>query len=144
MNLKINNSNKKGFTLIELLVAVSIIGIILALGIFGLQGARVSSRDARRKADLELIRSGLEIYKADCYSYPVALGSSLAGDDGSPSCLSSNVYISAVPGDVIETRSYLYVSDGITYELCAALEGDGSDTCSASCGETCSYRVTNP
>ncbi|MCK4588676.1 prepilin-type N-terminal cleavage/methylation domain-containing protein, partial [Candidatus Woesebacteria bacterium] len=61
---------KKGFTLIELLVVISIIGILLALSIFGLQGARKSARDSKRKADIELIRSGIEIYKADCNVYP--------------------------------------------------------------------------
>ena len=61
---------KKGFTLIELLVVISIIGILIAVSIFGLSGARESARDARRKSDLELIRSGLELYRADCNAYP--------------------------------------------------------------------------
>ena len=90
----------KGFTLIELLVVVSIIGILIALSIFGLQGARESSRDARRKADLETIRSGLEIYKADCNDYPPASkvvgGSPLVGDGSPTSCAVTNTYISFV------------------------------------------------
>jgi prepilin-type N-terminal cleavage/methylation domain-containing protein len=76
------NSNK-AFTLIELLVVISIIGILTGLSIFGLQGAREASRDATRKAALEQIRSGLEIYKADCDSYPIgnSLSSPLKGTD---------------------------------------------------------------
>ena len=135
----------KGFTLIELLVVISIIGILVGLSIFGLQSARESSRNASRKSDLEMIRSGIEIYKADCGGYPVALGTSLSGSETpGNTCLTSTVYIAEVPTDSLESRSYYYNSDGVTYELCAALEDDGVDTCSGSCGETCTYQVVNP
>src|SRR3990170_1677136 len=97
----------KGFTLIELLVVISIIGILIALSVFGLQGAREASRDAKRKADLELIRSGIEIYKSDCNSYPASLGAVLIGDDSNPSCDSGNTYIAQIPADPIDpSRSY--------------------------------------
>jgi type II secretion system protein G len=139
---------KKGFTLIELLVVISIIGILLALSIFGLMGARESARDSKRKADIELIRSGIEIYKADCNVYPTSLGTSLVGDGSTTSCSVSNTYIAEVPEDQLSpTQSYRYWSDGITYEICASLE-DGSDTktCggSSNCGTTCNYKVVNP
>lgn len=141
-----NINRVKGFTLIELLVVISIIGILVGLSIFGLQSARESSRNSRRKADLELIRSGIEIYKADCGSYPLPpLSDSLSGSKTSGNtCLTSTVYIAEVPTDILESRSYFYDSNGITYELCAALEDDGTDTCSGSCGETCNYQVVNP
>ena len=74
----------KGFTLIELLVVISILGVLLALSVFGMQGARQSSRDGRRKADLEQIRSGLEMYRADCNAYPTTLVTTLKGT-GTPS-----------------------------------------------------------
>jgi prepilin-type N-terminal cleavage/methylation domain-containing protein len=137
----------KGFTLIELLVVISIIGILVGLSIFGLQSARKSSRNSRRKADLELIRSGVEIYKADCGSYPVELGSSLSGSETSGNtCLTSIVYIAEVPTDLLSSRSYYYSSpDGVTYELCAALEDvEETASCGGSCGEICNYQVVNP
>lgn len=141
--------NSSAFTLIELLVVISIIGILIGLSIFGLQGARAASRDSKRKTDLELIRSGLEIYKADCNKYPTALSTSLVGDGSTTSCSTSNTYISQVPSDPISPNAaYLYISDGVTYSLCAALEqGSGTVTCggSSSCGSiTCNYKVTNP
>lgn len=156
-----------GFTLIELLVVISIIGILMGLSIFGLQGARTASRDAKRKTDLELVRSGLEIYKSDCNMYPVSnsaayvstvlatSGNSLTGDNvSSPACKSTNVYISQLPADpTATTGQYVYWSDGKTYELCSTLEKpQGSPPvallCGASstCGDTstCYYKVTNP
>lgn len=64
------NLYSDGFTLIETLVVITIIGIILALSTFGLQGARKATRDAQRKSDLEAIRSALELYKSDNGQYP--------------------------------------------------------------------------
>jgi type II secretion system protein G len=145
---------KKGFTLIELLVVISIIGVLVGLSVFGLQGARKASRDAVRKADLEQIRSGLGMYKADCNSYPLNLNLSSAttlnGDGNSASCLAGNVYISKIPTDPVSPNaSYVYNSpDGVTYSICASLEQGGTSvTCggSGSCGgATCNYKVTNP
>ena len=146
---------KKGFTLIELLVVISIIGILLGLSVFGLQGARQSSRDAKRKADLETIRSGLEIFKADCNLYYVgsSLPSTLIGISGSPygtSCLPANIYVALIPTDPISgTYSYVYSSDGTTYSLCAYLEKPPvppASGCGGNCatGVACNYKVTNP
>lgn len=145
-----NKSVNYGFTLIELLVVISIIAILVAISIFGLAGARELSRDSRRKSDLELIRSGLEIYKADCNTYPgsITLGGSLSGTGTPSTCPVANVYISDVPTDPTSaTRSYRYSSTGTTYEICASLEqGSGTVTCggSSNCGNTCNYKVKNP
>ncbi|HEX6977376.1 MAG TPA: prepilin-type N-terminal cleavage/methylation domain-containing protein [Patescibacteria group bacterium] len=140
---------KKGFTLIELLVVITIIGILLAISIFGLIGARESSRDVKRKAELEQIRSGIEVYKSDCNVYPASLGASLVGSGSPSTCAATNVYIATTPVDPLSpARAYSYYSNGSTYEVCASLEsGTGSVTCggSSTCGSsTCNYKVTNP
>jgi len=140
---------RKGFTLIELLVSISIIAILISLSVFGLQGARESGRDTQRKSDIEVIRSGIEIYKSDCDLYPLSLpaaGSPLVGDGSTTTCLATNDYIANIPDDPLSpARSFYYDSpDGETYELCAALEGGGSDICGGSCGEVCNYQTTNP
>jgi type II secretion system protein G len=158
----INKSRfERAFTLIELLVVISIIGILIGLSVFGLQGARVSARDAIRKTDLEQIRSGLAMFKSDCNIYPnsvtgnnlnLSVSTTLIGNDSTPSCSSSNQYISKTPLDPLSpTRSYIYDSPdgaGVTYEICASMEQGGSTvTCggSSSCGgSTCNYKVTNP
>jgi type II secretion system protein G len=154
--LRRNLDSVQGFTLIELLVVISIIGILIALSIFGVQGARQASRDAKRKADLEVIRSGLEMYKSDCsaYGYPttnIFASSSLTGKDATGSCLSSNVYISQMPKDPLDpTVAYYYSGTATAYLLCAFLEQAPSPAMDTSgcggCGSgiSCNYKVTNP
>jgi len=143
-----------GFSLIELLVVISIIGMLLALSLFGISNSREIARDANRKADLELIRGGLEIYKADCNDYPsnITKGLPLNGD-GTPAstCLVANEYISKIPKDPIDpARLYRYSRLTTTkYEICTALEkGSGSVTCAgySDCGTgvDCNYKITNP
>ena len=141
---------KFGFTLIELLVVISIIGILVALSLFGIQGARESSRDAKRKSDLELLRSGLEMYKSDCGDYPASLGTSLVGDGTPASCAVTNTYISRIPKDPQDaTRVYSYVRlTSVTYLICSALEQPPAPaqdvTNCGSCGASCNYKVINP
>lgn len=138
-----------GFTLIELLVVISILGILIAVSIFGTAGARESSRDARRKSDLEMVRSGLEMYKADCNVYPASLDFSGSGTLTGTCPTTSNTYIAEIPSDPITGRNYCYYRTTTGgYELYASLEqSSGSSlTCSGgNCGSgTCNYKVTNP
>lgn len=140
---------KKGFTLIELLVSISIIGILAGIALVALQGTRAGARDAKRKADLEEIRSGLAIYRADCGDYPADLGTSLNGDGTPAACATGNTYIQSVPTDPAG-RAYSYTSNSpySSYILCVSLEqGTGVDQSGCgSCGTgfTCDYKVTSP
>ena len=148
----------RGFTLIELLVVISIIGILIALSGFGLQGARKSARDARRKADLEQMRSALELYKSDCGDYPANAsfggGATLTGDGTPATCPVTNTYIVSRPDDPVSPQIYRYNQlTSTTYEICAALESSGGNVpcaganpgiCSGSGSIACNYRVTNP
>lgn len=141
----VSNKLRLGFTLIELLVVISIISILISISLFGIQNSRKSARDAKRKSDLEAIRSALEMYKADNGQYP----STSSGMNASS--LSIGSYISSIPQDPISGRIYVYRCTKVSgtsclaYDLCAALEdGSGSVSCGISCGVSCNYKTTNP
>ncbi len=63
-------SFRRGFTLIELLLVMAIIGILITLVTVTIKPIQAKSRDSRRKADVSLTRSGLDLFKADFKIYP--------------------------------------------------------------------------
>ena len=64
MNMKMLKM-KKGFTLIELLVVIAIIGILAALIIVSLSGAREKAQDTQRKNNARNIDTALAQYYLD-------------------------------------------------------------------------------
>lgn len=139
--------NSKGFTLIELIIVMVTIAILSGLSLFALQGARRQGRDARRRSDLESVRSALELYKADCNLYPASLPA--VGSALSATCTgSSNTYIQSIPGDPTSSANYYYNrTSTTTYDLCSHLEDSsaGAPAGCASCDPSpCRYRVRNP
>ena len=144
---------KRGFTLIEILIVLAIIGIMVTIASFGVQGAREAARDAKRKTDLENIKTSLELYFNDCRAYPTHVGrqvrSPLTGDGSSTRCASVNVYMSDVPTDPLPSGRYYYFTPSTTnYVLCAALEeapDPALDTSGCgSCLIACNYKVSGP
>lgn len=138
---------KKGFTLIELLVTISIIAILTGFSLVAFNGTKATSRDAKRKADLESIRSALELYRADYGGYPLSTNY--------PSALQPTYIM--VPTDSVSSHLYSYkpstcgTSFCSTYVICAGLEqvtaADAAcTTAGAACGTgvTCSYHASNP
>jgi prepilin-type N-terminal cleavage/methylation domain-containing protein len=61
--------NLRGFTLVELLVVIAIISILATLLLLQLGVARAKARDAKRIADVNQVRSALEMYYDDNASY---------------------------------------------------------------------------
>jgi prepilin-type N-terminal cleavage/methylation domain-containing protein len=144
-------SQKLGFTLIELLITIALIGILSAIIAMSMVNPQKEARDAKRKSDLELIRSGLQIYNSDCGQYPGSIPAApnpLMGSGASADCLATNSYITTIPTDPTSGRNYSYVSNGTTYSICAALEMTPSSPptipVGCSCGATCNYVVVNP
>lgn len=146
-------TTRRGFTLIEVLVAATIIALLTAIGVVSYASANRSSRDAKRKSDLEQIRAALEMYRADCGVYPatasVVFGSALVS-----SCTGSTVtYMQQVPQDPKGNYRYSQRDSGASYVLCACLEsGGGTTACPGSCSNCgtvcgtggCNYEVCPP
>ncbi len=147
------HSSSKGFSLIELLIVMAIIAVLATISIFALQGARRSARDARKKSDIEAIRTALELYKSDCGVYPAPpLPSGSLTGSGATGCPATNIYIQDVPEVPNTTTQYAYRrATPTTYQVCVYLE-DGPTSADADCasvncsatGGICNYGVRNP
>ncbi|HXV26800.1 MAG TPA: type II secretion system protein [Candidatus Paceibacterota bacterium] len=103
-----------GFTLVELLVVIAIIGVLATLVLLQLGAARARSRDAKRIADVNQLRSALELYYEDNGGvYPDAL-----------SDLDGTTYITRVPQDPLDAADYGYAVSAAkhSYMLYSRLE----------------------
>lgn len=124
---------------------MTVMAVLAGLALVSFSGARVSSRDGKRKADLEQIKSALEMYRADNpgIGYPAATGNAnnvlLCG------ACPLNGYMAAA-NDPLSTQGqyYYYTSGGgASFTLCARLEGS-SGSCSGNppCGTAiCNYQL---
>ncbi|MBI2263318.1 type II secretion system protein [Candidatus Berkelbacteria bacterium] len=123
---------RKGFTLVELLVVIAIIGVIAALVIVNLSSARGKGRDARRKQDVETIRTAVEAYIDDNNgTSPGVSGTVYTSDAANWTTLQTSMssVLSALPKDPKNTAidSYVYrytVNASGAYEIDAKFEKD--------------------
>ena len=122
----------KGFTMIELLIVVIMIGLLSIVGMGAYTASLRTGRDARRKSDLEQLRSALELYMSDNSTYPAALTDLVA----------PKKYIT-LPLDPSNDMSYYYnaTCSGTpavctTYQLGTALE-NASGSCAVVPGLSC-------
>lgn len=111
--------HKHGFTLMEILISVAIVAILTAIGIVSYNSVNKRARDAKRKSDLEQVRSALEIYRNDKGKYPgsavgwIALTVLDPGDGTGPLV---TAYLPRIPMDPRSTASapipYWYSPNG--------------------------------
>jgi general secretion pathway protein G len=131
--LKLNRRRNHGFTLLELLVVMVIIGLLAAIGIGGLISSQQKGRDARRKQDLESIKTALEVYYNDYGFYPQSSADGrIAGcganadqpcDWGGP-FQAAATYMVQLPQDPVDGKQYYYFynDSNKSYQLYAELE----------------------
>jgi len=126
--LKLTN---QGFTLIELLIAIVILAIISGIGVTNYLTSLKRGNDGKRAADLNNLRSALEMYYLDgkctdgvkCYPREDAWKVVGTGADEALGELVSD-YTRQLPSDPKSDRHYLYKSDGTCYCLSAKMEID--------------------
>jgi len=148
---------KNGFTFIEILVSVTIISILVAIAMISYGSINKRSRDARRKSDIEQLRSALEMYRADNGYYPdegPSTFTAISTDADLKTVLAS--YIATIPADPKDDTTYPYkiIMNGSRgspthyYGYCLAAytesEGSGVNACTESLPTSYTYGVKNP
>ncbi len=147
---------QKGFTLIELLIVIAIIGILSGLLFVNFSGARERARDAKRKSDLNTLKSALQLYYNDFGTFPQSgAGNTISGCGATGTSVCSwtsgttagsafsagnpaNIYMGVLPGDPQSpSQQYSYATDvTVDYKLSTTLE-NASDTDSAKSQSRC-------
>jgi prepilin-type N-terminal cleavage/methylation domain-containing protein len=129
------SSMKKGFTLIELLIVVVVIGLLAAISVVILSGARLKSRDAKRVSDIQVVRAGLEQHWLEQASYPSAASQINLGT-GNAKVLTSNgfeatatgVMYMPVPAGPKSGEYYRYRSDNPSVGYAIQFTTEGATT----------------
>jgi len=125
---------KKAFTLIELLVVIAIVGIISGLIIVAMNGATGAAKDAKRKADIDVMRKALLAYKTLTGSYPVATCANINVSCSALSTALIPTYIGSLPSDP-SAGAYAYTStDGTDFTISSTLSNSNTYSYTGSTG----------
>lgn len=113
-------SSNSGFTLIELLVAISIIGILAAVGMASLGQIQRSGRNAQRESDLRMIQSALQQYYADKNQYPNSTPTNELNRELVSGTSGRKVYLNDLPKDPTTSVDYFYTAaiDAASFAAC--------------------------
>lgn len=128
-NKQSDSKRKNGFSMIELLVVTTIIIILTTIGLVSYTAANRNARNGKRKADMEMVRQALVLYRTDEDYYPSTLIFTTMITIISDYTSATTVTDPKNEGIYV----YTYTSDGITFTLTALLETDAT-----------AYILTNP
>ncbi len=145
-NKNILRNSKSAFSLVELLVVIAVLATVIGLALPNFLGARSRARDARRKGELNQMKTALQLYYNDYKAYPAGspptntaiLGCGADGDlscprsscsidfgaGGSTDCDTANmsVYMTQFPGEYGTSIFYYQVNSGADFCLKTTLE----------------------
>lgn len=161
MKKNITNQND-AFTLIELLVVIAIIATIIGLSLPNFLGARARARDARRKGEMNQLKTALQIYYGDYGQYPSAQNGGVGflnyvsgcGTNGTSMCPSGScgvdfsaggvngcntTYMTKFPGEL--GTSMFYYSNNTDFCVTDTLE-NASDSDIANSHSRCNTKCT--
>lgn len=109
-----------GFSLVELLVAITILAILATIAVVNIPNLQKRARDSQRLADLKQLQTILEKEINTTSFYPISTESYELENHPWGSFWQEQNY--RVPKDPLSSQSYVYVSDGKSYQLYAKFE----------------------
>lgn len=142
---------KHAFTLIEIIVVIGILALLIGLSLGAYKAFSQQARDNKRKADLLLVRSAVEMYHSQNSVYPAtgeldfACAHTARLTDAAQSHPAINTYMQSLPHDPqCPQLQYGYLQLTTGYLLGAKIAGSvpANNICAAAlaCGaSTCNY-----
>jgi len=67
---RLKQKHQLGFTLIELIAVMAIIALIASLLFVSISQSRIKARNGRRLADINILSKAMDLYYANCNSFP--------------------------------------------------------------------------
>ena len=105
---------QNGFTILELLVVIAIIGILSAIVLVSMSDSKMKGRDASRKAQLQEVLKGLELFYTDGGMYP---------DDGTPADTATGAALTNIDSGFIGSQYFKRLpEDHERYQYCVSAD----------------------
>lgn len=158
---------RKGFTLIELLVVIGIIAMLVAIAIPNFLSARQRAGDARKKSEMEQLKTALRLYYNDFGTYPAGLAPTYTvirgcGTSGTNNCDGTvcttvdfaaggttgcdTVYMKKFPADFTSKYKYYQSTGGDDFCIKTTLDNTSDPdivSSKARCATACTIGATN-
>ena len=109
---------KKGFTLVELLIVIIIIAVLAAIAIPKFSNSSQRSKESSLRANLKLVRSAIDLFRADTGAYPASFAgltasttsglNTTAGACTFPAADWRGPYLQSVPNDPVSGVAMTY------------------------------------